>query len=250
MSTKLKVLYLTLSATIVGLFTIYGIIPALTPVKEVLIAKQRMEFSGKYMTLKLFSDGSYTFITDYLEIDSITKSIGEYRLAKDTLSFSDKLPGISNRKAILKNNILEFIGKHTDRLIITQTSLKLNSKINYKKHPDFALFAFNPEQPDNYKFDKNSNPYDLVENDISKIIELFNSCPIKRNTLKSENYWKQCIAVINPKGEKEVWLNCACNEPFYFQYGIGHTNDGGSCYMQMKINLTTHSCYDVYYNGY
>ena len=70
-------------------------------------------------------------------------------------------------------------------------------------------------------------------------------------------YYKQLMAVINSKGEKEVWVNCFCNlddkslsgDNSYWKKGVVSVFDGGSCYFQLKINLTTKYVYDFKVNG-
>lgn len=63
-------------------------------------------------------------------------------------------------------------------------------------------------------------------------------------------YKRQYIAVLNSKGEKEVWVNCFC--------GAGNQNwkknlifveDGGNCYFNLKINLTTRQYFELMVNG-
>jgi len=61
------------------------------------------------------------------------------------------------------------------------------------------------------------------------------------------SYYKQIVAATNAKGEKEVWVNCFCklddwrpdNDNNYWRKNIVRVNDGGSCYFNLKINLTT-----------
>lgn len=67
---------------------------------------------------------------------------------------------------------------------------------------------------------------------------------------KPEKYFKQFIAVIDANGEKVVWVNCMCEvmgdswkKTTYIVF------DGGSCYFQLKINLTKRVAYDFYTNG-
>jgi len=64
-------------------------------------------------------------------------------------------------------------------------------------------------------------------------------------------YYKQLIPIINIKGEKEVWVNCFCSadgKP-YWKKNIVLVMDGGSCYFNLKINLTTGTVYDFMVNG-
>jgi len=66
-----------------------------------------------------------------------------------------------------------------------------------------------------------------------------------------EKYYKQLIAVTNSKGEKVVWVNCFCDEgdKSYWKKDIVRVMDGGSCYFQLKINLTTNKVLEFYING-
>lgn len=216
---------------------------------EILSAKQDDKYNSINFKLSLFSDSTYQFIESFpRNPDTITSIKGRYYITKDTLYFKDEITALKSSKGVLKNNTVDLISKeYYNRLIITQSSLDIKSFINFKKHPDFAVFTFDKKFSHNHL---SGTPYDLVEKDILDIIQIFDECPTEHGALKSSKYWKQCIAVINSKGEKEVWLNCSCSLHHHFQYGIFSVMDGGPCYMRMKINLTTHSCYDVNFNGY
>jgi hypothetical protein len=67
---------------------------------------------------------------------------------------------------------------------------------------------------------------------------------------KTHNYWKQLIVVINKKGEKEVWVNCFCRvDNENWKTRIFGVEDGGNCYFNFKVNLTTKKYYDLGVNG-
>lgn len=65
------------------------------------------------------------------------------------------------------------------------------------------------------------------------------------------NYRKQLIAVTNKTGEKEVWVNCFCNtwDNDRWKTEMMLVADGGNCYFNFKINLTTKKYYDLGVNG-
>lgn len=64
-------------------------------------------------------------------------------------------------------------------------------------------------------------------------------------------YKRQYIAVINSSGEKEVWINCFCSAPTKnWREQLVVVKDGGNCYFNLKVNLTTGQCYDLMVNGY
>ena len=58
------------------------------------------------------------------------------------------------------------------------------------------------------------------------------------------------MPTINSKGEKEVWVNCFCGQ----WDKSSRTNpvivmDGGNCFFNLKINLTTGQYYELIVNG-
>jgi len=126
----------------------------------------------------------------------------------------------------------------------------------------YAVIKFYNEQP--YMFDKNSHPTKLTDSDISQIEKLLDKKVAELNkkvkskgVIKSDyiknpsRFYKQFVAVINSKGEKEVWVNCFCsveNEPNWKTAIVG-VLDGGSCYFNFKVNLTTNTLYDLTING-
>ena len=72
-----------------------------------------------------------------------------------------------------------------------------------------------------------------------------------------KDYKRQYVVIENSKGEKEIWINCLCNEfcdrfsdRDSWQKSVGIILDGGNCFFQLKINLTQKKYYDFYVNGY
>ncbi|RZM14116.1 MAG: hypothetical protein EOO88_44295 [Pedobacter sp.] len=62
---------------------------------------------------------------------------------------------------------------------------------------------------------------------------------------------RQYIPVINGKGEKVVWVNFFCdagNKAWRTTEVFVH--DGGNCYFNLLVNLTTKSTSDFFVNGY
>jgi hypothetical protein len=69
--------------------------------------------------------------------------------------------------------------------------------------------------------------------------------------LKAREYRKQLVAVTNKKGEKEVWVNCFCDDwDKAWRTQIMMVDDGGPCYFNFKLNLTTKKVYDLIVNGF
>ena len=69
--------------------------------------------------------------------------------------------------------------------------------------------------------------------------------------LNPEKFYKQFIAVINSKGEKEVWINCCCTvyDRSDWKTEVLLVMDGGSCFFNLKINLSKNTVYDLMING-
>lgn len=102
----------------------------------------------------------------------------------------------------------------TEDLLKIETILK-KCIDEYNPDEEKQFMEMNAKHPD-YKLDKNDYVIDL------------------------KRYKRQYMAIINPKGEKEVWINCFCGQwnersrtdPVIF-------DDGGNCYFNLKINLAT-----------
>jgi hypothetical protein len=142
----------------------------------------------------------------------------------------------------------------------------------------YAILKFN--KANNYYFDKDAKPATLSSEDIVKIEDLINKRISEYNRIEKDSaisitkrirkkkhdpnftwtadfiknpskYYKQLIPIINSKGEKEVWVNCFCDiegTPFW-KKSIVLLLDGGSCYFNLKINLTKGVVYDFMVNG-
>jgi len=136
------------------------------------------------------------------------------------------------------------------------------------------------DKANNYYFDKNVTPTTLSGDDILKIEYLVNKRVSEYNRIEKDSaisitkritkkkhdpnftwtgdvirnpakYYKQLIPIINSKGEKEVWVNCFCTtaEKYYWKKDIVLVDDGGSCFFNLKINLTKGTVYDFMVNG-
>ncbi len=134
-----------------------------------------------------------------------------------------------------------------------------------------AILSFDTTQ---YWVFKDSKATNLTNDDLQKIETILHKCindynPDQERQFKEINdkhpdykldkknfiinltrYKRQYVAILNSKGEKEVWVNCFC--------GAGNQNwkknlifveDGGNCYFNLKINLTTGQYYELMVNG-
>jgi flagellar basal body L-ring protein FlgH len=70
--------------------------------------------------------------------------------------------------------------------------------------------------------------------------------------LKLGGFKRQYVSVINEKGGKEIWINFFCddwgNEKWKSEILI--VKDGGNCYFNIKVNLTTKTYSELRINGY
>ena len=63
-------------------------------------------------------------------------------------------------------------------------------------------------------------------------------------------YRRQYFPVINSEGHKEVWVNCFCNDfDKNWRNEMLIVFDGGNCYFNLIINLTTKTFYRFMVNG-
>jgi len=125
---------------------------------------------------------------------------------------------------------------------------------------DFAILKFNPEWHWIFENSKPS-PADLKLNELSKIESILEKAIIEHNSelendsrwrLELEGYNRQYVAILNEKGEKEVWINFFCDTGWTedqlksYPYEV---DDGGNCFFNIKINLTTGSYGDLRINS-
>jgi hypothetical protein len=95
----------------------------------------------------------------------------------------------------------------------------------------------------------------LAKAEIKEIESLSNAAIKEYNRttkwgLIDKDYKVQLIAIINDKGEKQVWVNCFCGAMSGWRKSIVYVMDGGNCFFNLRINLTKGEYYDLAVNGY
>lgn len=121
----------------------------------------------------------------------------------------------------------------------------------------YAIIPFDEKQT--YLF-RNARPADLAARDIKSIESLLSDAILEYNkgvkgeyqVKPLEKYKRQLVAVINEKGEKEVFVNCFCaGNPYFTNWRkeLVMVDDGGSCFFSVKINLSAKKTYDLMVNG-
>lgn len=116
-------------------------------------------------------------------------------------------------------------------------------------------------------FNKESEPTSLSNEDLIKFELVLNKFVSDYNDEKNSTstdlkferkdfilnlnqYKRQYFAILNSKGQKEVWINCFCNDnKLDWKTEKVIVKDGGNCYFNLKVNLTTEAYYEVHING-
>ncbi len=141
-------------------------------------------------------------------------------------------------------------------------------------HVDNSVITVLPFDTTQYWFFKSHKPTELTHDDLSKIERILIKCINDYNVEQEKQfkemvnqhpkypfdkknfiidlsrYKRQYVATMNPKGEKEVWINCFCNAwNKDWKTNLIMVNDGGNCYFNLKVNLTTEQYYELMVNG-
>lgn len=108
--------------------------------------------------------------------------------------------------------------------------------------------------------DKAGKYFELADTDLILIDEILNRCLNEYNRgrdttshffLKITGYKRQYVPYIK-NGQKYVWVNFFCGDTKYFPYWRKdpvYVFDGGSCYFNVTINLSTEKYFGFYVNG-
>lgn len=99
-------------------------------------------------------------------------------------------------------------------------------------------------------------PTNLVQDDFSVIEKLLKQCIKDHNSgnhmpLQDLDHYKcQYVPILNKDNQKEVWVNCFCQTmDIDWKSKVVYVMDGGTCYFNVRINLTKGSYFNLYVNG-
>ena len=82
------------------------------------------------------------------------------------------------------------------------------------------------------------------------ILNRLTGADIELYLISIDMYKRQYIAIINSRGEKEVWINCFRDpEIDYWEYSVVTVYGGGNAFFNLMINLTTGDLHDFWVNG-
>jgi hypothetical protein len=154
----------------------------------------------------------------------------------------------------------------------TETQNKERQQIGYSDDSSVvAILTFDTTQDWIFKEGK---PTDLTNEDLRKIDIILNKCindynleqdsqfkeindkhseyklDKKNFTINLMRYKRQFVAILNSKGEKVVWVNCFCWAGSQdWKKNLIFVRDGGNCFFNLKINLTTGQYFELMVNG-
>lgn len=104
-----------------------------------------------------------------------------------------------------------------------------------------------------------NKPATLSNEEIASIDTMLNKAVSEHNNrVKNDNwqtidslstYKRQLVPTFNVKGEKTVWVNCICDAWKGWRKQIIIVADGGICYFNLLINLTTGFVSPISVNG-
>jgi hypothetical protein len=155
-----------------------------------------------------------------------------------------------------------------------QNNIENNTNEQKKHIVDTSVFVIIPFDTTKYWVFKDSKPTELTNVDLQKIETILNKFiseynPNQENKFKEikdkhpeynlnkknftidlTRYKRQYVAGLNSKGQKEVWINCFCDTwSLNWKKELIMVKDGGNCFFNLKINLTTDQYYDLIVNG-
>ena len=121
---------------------------------------------------------------------------------------------------------------------------------------DTSLYTILPYSPNSHLPLRGVRPASLGTDEVDSIEVILRAMVQEQNARGRAHlsnltqYKRQYVAVINAKGEKEVWVNCFCQlvSPAW-RKEIVVVYDGGPCFFHLVVNLSKHQYYSVMING-
>jgi hypothetical protein len=227
---------------------------------EQIFAENDYGMFGK-INLKIYSDSSYTCVRYETSpnYEKTEKFNGFFKIINDTINFfpSDFKLNYST-KAVIKNNFVELVdGEFPLKIEIKRNKLKSKNSLKFDKIKDYAFFTFDEKFYSNIYYGykpKTIKAYDLKQNELEQLDKILKKCFMENNSKLKDinNYVKQCIVVINPKQEIEVWVSCYCKNKYEkenYKYSIIRMHDGGNCNVNLKVNLTKRNYSELNISG-
>jgi hypothetical protein len=124
---------------------------------------------------------------------------------------------------------------------------------------DTSLYCVFQYSNSMYRMFKNAKPASLSGLEIDSLEPIIRHATHKYNSsLKKpaerlhtlNQYKRQYVAVTTRNGQKEVWINFLCDvNNVQWRKNIIFTDDGGSCFFSLVVNLSSHHYYHLFVNG-
>ena len=119
---------------------------------------------------------------------------------------------------------------------------------------EITVIPFSNHINELYRLFEGAEPTELTEKELALIDQLLSERMKAYNMEKAthinlKEYKRQYVPVINSAGEKEVWVNCFCEEWPGWETDIVSVLDGGNnCYFNIKFNLNDKTSRDLLVN--
>lgn len=133
-------------------------------------------------------------------------------------------------------------------------------KENQQADPgDTLLYAVIPYTDKTWSVNNGGKPADLSDSEIKEIDSLLSVAIVAHNKSHINDapqlidarfkYKRQLVPSIDRNGKKIVWVNCLCSPWGNWRKEIVLVADGGSCYFNLTIDLTTKTYSAIMVNG-
>ena len=108
--------------------------------------------------------------------------------------------------------------------------------LSYNKRIDFAM-GLRLDHPKATSL--SPAEVDSMEILVDSAYRSFNSNNPRSQLMKPlSTYRRHYVAIINGKGQKEVWVDCFCGSYEGWRQDVEIVDDGGACFFELWINLT------------
>ena len=152
---------------------------------------------------------------------------------------------------------------HLFLLVACIASTAVLGQINPRHHVDptkYAIIRYNKTNGI-VMFDKSDNPkaatlssaevdnMEILVDSAYRRLSNYSSAGNRSSPEPLSVYKRQYIAIVNGKGQKEVWINFFCAPPDGWRKDESIVADGGICVLTLRINLTLRKAYELIPNG-
>lgn len=227
-----------------------------TEKKDLLLAKNFTQNNYYGLRTIFCLDGNNNFSLSFVPVETNLNqnSIiykGEYFIEKNHIYFKNQKV---LKEAIINDGYVEILDLML-KINIVENNTNIKTRKRVLPFTDYSLFSFSSDLKFPFETGKSATLSDIDIYKIDQIVKLkmeIENPNFSKDFIES-NYNKQCICIINKKGEKHVWVNCIKKESTQkdksWENQILEVSDGGEAFFNLKINLTTGIVYEFQVNG-